>query len=307
VQTRLGALLHATSRRPEGRRWLETAVAAVQANAALDSANLALPVFRNWGVSLLADGRLELAEEVLEKDVELRRREYPGTTLLAAALRDLSRAQMALGRDKQAQITLAESFAIWRTATSNQAEPGAANGFFLVGAELSLALGDGPAVLEQLLKMVPPAHRHVALPLDEAAAGLLRSRAYRMSGRVEEADQAATAVVDLLRHARDRAYYQWLEADALMQLGQAQRLAGRPGIARTNLEQAIELGAANDAAASPWLAEARMALAEDLIDLGDRHAAEHLRAQAAAALAIHREIGDHFTQALHALSVRLET
>lgn len=307
VETRLGALLHATSRRPEGRRWLETAVAALQANATLDSANLALPVFRNWGLSLLADGRLELAEEILEKDVDLRRREYPGTTLLAAAMRDLSRAQMALGREKQAKTTLAESFSIWRAATANQAEPGAANGFVIVGAELSLALGDPPAAIEQLLKMVSPAHTHVELPLDEAAAGLLRSRAYRMSGRIAEADQAAQSVVDMLRHARDRAYYQWLEADALLQLGQAQRLAGRPAIARKTLEQAIELGAANDDVASPWLAEARMALAENFIDLGDRLAAEHLRAQAAAALATHREIGDRLTRALHGLNARLET
>jgi serine/threonine protein kinase len=306
VETRLGALLHATSRRAEGRRLLFAAVEKMQTNKSLNSANLALPVYRNWGVSLLADGRLELATEVLEKDVALRRRQYPGSTLLAVALRDLGILQATLGRQKDANATLEEGFLTWRTAMANQAEPDAANSFRLAQIELRLAGGDAGEALLALLDVAEPAVRNrVPLALDQAAASIARSRALRMSGQFADAVRAAQSAVDLMQQARERAYYQSLEADALLQLGQAQRMAGQPRLARRALEQSLALHIANDDVVSPWLAEVRMALAECFIDLGDRVIAGRLRAQAAAGLAAHPEIGDRFSLALAALSARL--
>jgi thioredoxin-like negative regulator of GroEL len=56
---------------------------------------------------------------------------------------------------------------------------------------------------------------------------------------------------------------------------------------------------------SPRVAEARIALAECLLDLGERAAARSLLAQARSAHAAHAELAPHFVQPLQAAQARL--
>src|SRR5262249_18419059 len=95
-----------------------------------------------------------------------------------------------------------------------------------------------------------------------------------------------------------RGYFQTLEADAALRVGEALRRGGEARRARPYLERAVRLREANDDAASPWLAQARIVLGRCLLDLGDRNGAAQLFAEAKAAHAKHAVLGPHFTSAL---------
>ena len=306
VETRLGALLYATSRREEGRHWLRDAVHQVELNQALDTPNLSLVVNRNWGLSLLADGRFELAALVLANNARLRRARDPGTTTLAIALRDLGVARAVLGQYGEAQALTEEASALWRSAVGGAAETDAGNGYVLAEAQVLLARGDARGALARLQDAVQPATTAPRLPtLDQLTANIARSRAYVMLGRDDDALRLAGQVLSSVQQSPERVHNQALEADALAQFGQAQRLTGHAGLARPYLERAVLLRSGGEAPTSPWLAAARVELAECLLDLGERAAAGRLREQARSALATHPQIADEFARPLQLLTARL--
>jgi tetratricopeptide (TPR) repeat protein len=111
--------------------------------------------------------------------------------------------------------------------------------------------------------------------------------------RAADAEAAAVQALGDIVRSPLRNKFQALEADAALRLGQAQQKLGDPRRARANLERALELRAAGDAAQSPWLAEAQVALAACLIDLGQREAAQALIGRAGAIQAAHPELGEH--------------
>ena len=306
VETRLGAFLHATSRRAEGRQLLVESVRKVELDATLDQPNLTLQVERNLGVSLLADGRLEAATALLAKNAAERRTRDPATTTLALALRDLAVAMTALGQYPQAEALAAEATAVWQSAVGAAAAPDATDSFRLVEARLRLARGDPGGALHSLQDAMSAARVGPAgSPVDPVNVEVALSRAYSMLGRTGDAVHTAEHAVDVVQRAAYRVHYSTLEADALTELGRVERLAGELAAARPALERAVALRASSDDPASPWLAAARVELAACLLDLGERPAATKLLAQARSALATHPRISGEFTEPLRALTVRL--
>src|SRR5205085_1917428 len=69
VETRLGALLHATSRRAEGREWLASALGKLGKGPGTATPNVVEPVRRNYANGLIADGRIEQGGAMVAEDV----------------------------------------------------------------------------------------------------------------------------------------------------------------------------------------------------------------------------------------------
>jgi tetratricopeptide (TPR) repeat protein len=217
----------------------------------------------------------------------------PTTPLrLGDALRAHGAALTALGRYEQAQRELDEGYALRRTALGAGAPPAAMNAFRLEQARLALARGD-PARAAQSLDAIAPPGAALPLPVDETAARILRAQALLHQDRAADAAAAALQALGDIVRSPLRNRFQALEADAALRLGQAQQKLGDPRRARANLERALELRTAGDAAQSPWLAEAQLALAACLVDLGQREAARALIGRAGAIQAAHPELSEH--------------
>jgi tetratricopeptide (TPR) repeat protein len=219
-------------------------------------------------------------------------------------LRAHGAALIALGRYDQARRELDEGYALRRAALGASASPAVMNGFRLEQARLALARGD-PARATESLDAVAQGTATLPLAVDTTAARILRAQALLLQASADKAEAAAhDALEDVTRSPlRDR--FRTLEADAALRLGQAQQSQGNLRQARPNLERALELRLAADAPESPWLAEAQLALASCLTDLGLRDQARALAARAAAIQAAHRELGDHWKAPMHQTGARL--
>ena len=117
--------------------------------------------------------------------------------------------------------------------------------------------------------------------------------------------RSARAALEAVVGSPLRSYYPRLEADAALRLGNALVAAGDPQQARAHLERALELRTRYDDEKSPWLLEAKVALAACLVELHDRQRAAALIAQAQAIAHAHAELGPQFTTSLSRVSIRL--
>jgi serine/threonine-protein kinase len=305
TETRLGAVLHSTSRRVEGRQLLQNAAAKVQGSG-LDNLNLQLPVYRNLGLAQLADGRIEQAEKSLAQSLALNR-QIESPARLAWALDDEAALYTELGRFAEAQRLLGEASATWQRIAGDSADPATFNRFHLDLGNLLLARGDPDAALESFLRVSAP--RDVGLmPLNidamRAAIGLANT--YLQLGRSAEAQQLAQMTRDTLAHSPIRSYYQDLESDALLVLGRAQLHGVPAGNVCALVDRARALRSANDDPGSPRLAATEVTLAECVLARGDRVRARHLFAQARSIDAAHRELGAQYTRPLRELETHLQ-
>ena len=306
VETRLGAFLHATSRRAEGRRWLASALHKLGRAPGTDSPNVMGPVQMNYAVGLLADGRIDEARPSVLAGAEYQRQYFPRSVAAANAVRYEAAMDVALGRYDEAAKRLDEAWSIWSAVTEGAAEPVAQNAFLLEQARLFLARGDPAAAIERLARVAAPTGATPPLDVDEVAARILVSQALLKQGSVGEAQSNAAQALQAIVASPVRDYFQTLEADASLRLGQAQQRAGDAKAARSNLERAVELReASDDVSQSPWLAEAQIALSDCLIDLGQRHVAQTLERKAAAIEAVHKELGEQFKAPLRRVAARL--
>lgn len=108
---------------------------------------------------------------------------------------------------------------------------------------------------------------------------------------------AASAALSTLDASPLRGRQPQLEAAARLRLGQASSQAGNGALAQEQLEVAVAAFAANGDAHSPWLAEAKAALARCLLDFAAtperRERARVLLEEAQAARRAHAQLGGH--------------
>jgi len=95
-----------------------------------------------------------------------------------------------------------------------------------------------------------------------------------------------------------RPFYPWLEAEAALRLGMAQHGLRDLQAARASLTRAVELRSAVEAPTSPALAEAQLALAACLYDIGERGAASVHEQKARSILAADPRPGAHYARPL---------
>jgi eukaryotic-like serine/threonine-protein kinase len=313
-QAKLGGFLHSTGRRDEGNRLMEDTLATLGQKDANATPNAVSELRRARGLAQFNEGRIAEAEQTFATEVEDLRAHYPASLPLSRALLLQAAAFTALGRFEASRAALDEAWRLWQAVAGDAVEPALHNRYRLEQAQLQLALGNADAAEEALRAIAPTREAQAPAPApapaqalrrDETQAQLALARARLLQGRASDAQQLAQQALGHLQASPLRERYPRLEADAALRLGQARRLAGNPGLARADLERALVLREATDARDSPWLAETRIALADCLIDLGERKAARAHLNQARTALAAHAELAGHFGSALRQATQRL--
>ena len=298
-QAKLGAFLHGTSRRDEGRRLLASAARKVSPGGVDVPDFVVASVSSLFGASLLAEGRLEEAARFIAVDVADARQHYPQSAPLAGALAAQGALLVAQGEYDAAQRLFDEVSAIRKRIGQSSADPSIGNRSLIDQARLHVAQRRAADALEALSRMaLPEPASRSPLVVEDVERRIVASQAYLQLQQSGAATASAREALDQVEQSSLRVYYQPLEAAATLALGQAELRAGPPEAARAMLERALALRVANDDAASPWLAEAQLALSACLARIGERNAAALLQAKARATLATHAKLGVHFARQL---------
>lgn len=306
AQSRLGAFLHATSRPREGLQLQAAAIDGIQQDPRTAGSTIAAAIAAQYGRSLLAEGNIDAAEKYLTQDVEAARKLFPQSTVLAAALLEQGKWDTRTGRYREAREALDEGLNLRRTIGGNALDPSLHNAHLLAQAELALAARDPARAIDWVRQLHEPrSNAHAALSLDGVAANTLLAEAYRAQGQLAEARTVAQAAVDAIQQSAVREYFQDYEANATLALGDALCNSGNSRAALPLIERALTLRLANDDPRSPWLAQARVSLAQCLLDLGQRVRARKLFDEAAASEATHANLGQQFREPLRDLAQRL--
>ena len=265
------------------------------------------PVRRNYANGLLADGHVEDADTIIAADLATLRSRGARGLPLANTLRSRARIEMTQGRYADAQRDLDEALAAWNGVGGTAVHAVASNPFVLDAAALQIARAEPAGALATLSRVArPDGQAATPLDVDQAAAGILSAQALLLLGRNDDARDIAQHAYDAIEHAPVRDYFQLLESDAALRLGQAQHRLGDLASARLSLEHAVALRSANDdPSASPWLAEADVALADCLVDLREGAAARDSLQAAARIDAAHALLGAQFREPLARTSARV--
>jgi eukaryotic-like serine/threonine-protein kinase len=306
-ESRLGAFLYTTARPAEGRLLLSSALAEIEKDPSKKENSVAAVVYGLYGQVLVADGQFDAAGNLFARELDFVRPLYPESTLLARALLHRGVLYTALGRYDAARVALDEGATMWRHVVGNSAVPSLNNPFVLARAQLDLARGNPAAAIAVLSELHLPANAaQLPLVLDDIGARIIRAQAEESSGRSAEAINTAREALDTIVRSPLRERVQSLEANAALVLGRAMERSGDAAHARVNLARALQLREASTLGASPWVGEAQIALANCLLDLGDRVRARSLAAKAAVNFASQPEIGAQFKSPAAALARRVE-
>src|SRR5262249_53357379 len=152
-----------------------------------------------------------------------------------------------------------EGFTLWQKVSAGSAHGFLQNRFLLQQARIWVARRQ-PEIAIARLDQVKDAMVRLPLRADETQAKISLAEIYLRQNRIEDSVRAARDALDHIESSPVRTYYQTLEAEAALRLGESRRRAGDPMAARPHLERAMQLRAATDDATSPWLAEAQIAL-----------------------------------------------
>jgi serine/threonine-protein kinase len=305
TQAKLGGLLHAIGRRGEGWAQLDAVQAAVAQPEANATPAAVGTLHRFRGDALLAEGRLAEADRAYQPEVDDLRAHYADTAPLSRLLLLQAGAWTALGRYEDSARQIADAHRIWRTVGGEAVHPSTHNRFVFEAVRLLLARGQAQAALQRLGEIAePPAAAQLPLDADTVQLSLARAQAALQLGRFADAQSQAQQALERLARSPLRPQFTALEAEALLVRGQALRGAGDARAAREPLTRAVALREPLADAGSPWLAEARIALAHCLLDLREREAAGRLLQQALTAQRAHTELAPHFKAPLAALQAR---
>ncbi len=304
VETRLARLLHLTGRRRESWELHDSMLARVAQTRDASTPQLMTRLHRNWVASLLDEGRVEDAAAVF--------REVPPVDPVARpfiqALALQARAELAVaeGRVPDALPDLEQAERLLSQVVGLTATPAALDevrldraAALLAGKRADEALG----VLERVGTWTDPA---AALPQASLRAGLLRSRAFLLQGKAEDAGREVRRVLTILERSVMRPHFRALEAAALYRLGAAECSGTEVAVGEEHLRAALTGLQTQQAPGSPLLAEVRMVLARCLLTRGRRGEATTLAAQAQATLQGRQgPAAADLRRNLHALQARL--
>ena len=305
TQAKLGGFLHGIGRRDEGWALLDAVQAAVSRPEANATPAAVGTLHRFRGDALLADGRLNEADRAYQPEVDDLRTHYADTVPLSRLLLLQAGVWTALGRYDESARQIDEAHRIWRLTGGEAVHPATHNRFVFEAVRLLLARGQAQAAQQRLREIAePPTASQLPLDVDAVQLSLAQAQAALQLGRIKDAQAHAQQALDRLARSPLRAQFAALEADALLMQGQALRGAGDARAAREPLTRAVALREPLADANSPWLAEARIALAQCLLDLREREAAGRLLQQARTAQRAHPELAPHFKAPLAALQAR---
>jgi tetratricopeptide (TPR) repeat protein len=299
TELRLGGFLAGASRTHEGLQHIERARDILQRTNRSDDPFFAPQVFLVYGFALANAGRPEDGLVYILKAIENRRKNRPGTRYLGQMLEQEAAVLIDLGRYAEALRAVDEAGVIAKRVNIPPTYLGAKD-----HARLLMAAGRASDADTALDAFHPAAPEAGTLSLDTIR--LLTARAEVALARHDgDSAQRLAAQVDRdLSGSPARTYLKALDASAALAQGRAELLLGHPSNALPLLQRAVDLRESFLEPASPWLADAQVALASCHLDLGHSRQARLLLTQAKKALASHRELGRQYTLPLHELDQR---
>jgi serine/threonine-protein kinase len=308
IQTkqRLGVFLFDTARPDEGLKLLKEALdLAVRTKGADDIFHTAL-VLSSYGHRLVVFGRVEEGLSYLSRYIEIRRRAKRSVTrVFAETLEFRADAETQIGHYAEAQADIDEAAAI-RARIGDTLSSGLLYPTLFARANLLQATGRADDA-EHLIEK-GPAETDAAGHLSRIWLTYSISNAKLRLGQRRYADAIAAAreLRGRVEASSARLYLKRYELSAAMIEGKGLMLSGRAAEAKPLLERAVALSEAIwDTDQGLDAADARIALGECLLELGDRKRAQELLAQANSIHARHREVGSHLTSARSKFEKRL--
>jgi serine/threonine protein kinase len=266
LQTRakLGGALYASGQRREGLSVLDATLGALERGPETDTSGAWSSLRQFRGAAMFAEGHIEEADALWSAEVAERRKYFPGSIPLARALVAQAGVDVMLGRYDAADAALEEGCRLWRECAGSAAVAATANDCWLGRARLAIARNQ-PGAAAQAVEHVVPLPDPAALPLEQIQAMTLLAQARLQQADAAGAQSASRAALAQLEGSRFRARFPQLEAAARLRLGQALHQIGAMAPALAELNGAVSLFAENGAEQSPWLGEAKVALARCLL------------------------------------------
>ena len=303
-EMRLGRLLTDTGRPQEGIALLQSAKRKILALVGPDDGFHTPQVLYQNGIVLFRDGRTEEGLADLESAVENRRRNRPGTSVLAQFLAMTSLAESEMGRFAQAEKHLDETKAILQKVGQNPASP-----LFDVylSPRIRLALAtekydEAAQLAAQFPVDTSDAH---SLDWDNLSYELLRAEVASATHHEAEAIERASAVRKKVDASDVAKYYQNVVSRASFIEGNALLRSGDATSAAPLIERALQERIASLDANSTRIAEAQIALAECAVALHDYAKAKSLIDAATPILAAHAELRPQYRQSLQRVTTEL--
>ena len=287
----LGVFLTWTGKRAEAKQLLGEALAAQERSKGADDPELTAYSRMDFAHVLLARGELAAAEPHLVRVLDAWRAAGAPTS---RPLLYLARIHMEQGRLDQAERELEgieeATLKTWGAGSWSHATVLTRLG------DLRLAQGR-TAEAQALFIRVRDEFKEEHLQMNRAYA---MTTLLRMQIAAGDATAVASArdLITQIESSRGRTDMPDEEAAAHMLLGVALMRDGDPAAAREHLERAVALRERMDAAESPWLAQARLYLAQGLHRSGDRPGARRMLELAAAAHREHAALGPQYRDLL---------
>jgi len=300
TELRLGAFLSATSRTAEGLEHVDRARQILLRTHLDEDPFFAPQVYLEYGRSLVHAGRWEEGLRCVEKAVENRRKNRPGTRYLAQMLYLQASILTDMGHYEESGRLLDEADAIAKKV--NYPTPHIAAD---ERARLLIATGHAAEADSAFDTFHPPTPVSGVLELDVLRLHVSRAEIALGRGDNATAAQLAAKVLQELSATNDRDYLKWLEARAAFVQGRADLQLGHPRDALSLLQRAVELRKSTVDADSPLLAMAQVALSDCYLDLGENTKAGDVAADAKQAFVSHCEIGTQYLRPWKNLEKRL--
>ncbi len=304
AQEDLGGLLYERGRLAEARPIMASALRSFENVRGVDDLAWTTDARIYFARLLLARGEIEAAGKLFEQSIASLRDHAPTSVYLAIALRWQTEFLTAQGQWKNAELAVAEARAGLAKFYGESHERYA--GALLAEAALRLAQLDArraEALYQQVLDLWPPPADQIPDIYTYSSLGLSRVRL--LQGRPAEAAQLAKQVLDRLLASPQADSFRAQEAAAQLWLGTALLQQGDAAMALPHLQRAVALREAMDDSASPWLAQARIALAECRLDRGELNEGRQLLMLAAAAQNQHPDLGAQLRQPLQKAQAHL--
>jgi len=303
TELRQASLLHDMGRRGEARTLIERCIAVFDAAKGQGESSARLARLR-YAEMLGREGQLAAAERLIGPLLPQLEGQAQRRALLAIALGVGARLQLARGTNDEARQSAERGIELMKQA-------GTPRDLIALDLEqtlaaIGLARGESDAAMARLRSAVPAEQPPgVTLFAPQVGQRLLAGEvALRAGDGARATTQFAAVRADLQASGEAELHGEWLAAAALG-LGRAHRLNHEPAKALPELQTAERLLAQWHAAGSLDLAEARLTLADGLLDLNDKPAARALWTRAQQAIDSQGPVAAHYREASRLVQARL--
>ncbi|GIL05762.1 MAG: hypothetical protein BroJett031_22820 [Betaproteobacteria bacterium] len=305
---RAAQLHHSLGLRREARATLASALEQIVRIRGEDDSLFTAIVRTSAARAYLDEGRIQTASALVDKNADVLRKHYAGSSTLATALILQAATKLAAGRLNEAKSLLDEAESLWLLATAGQARPWRYNPMHILRARLALARNDDDAALESLARFVPLPAEESAQPHPDAVEWrTLKALALLARGDVAQARLEATLAAADADAVTRRGTLPSMQAEAALALGVVLLRMGDSRGALESVDKALAIRRANDVPDSPWIIRTLAFRGLCALRAGDGAAARAALAEAEQAIAKHLALSPWFVAPVQELGKALRS